>query len=91
MHFRFDEDIHASDAVELDLSFFVLPPVVHPCKIFAVGAVFFIACEEGGPVRTLWWREVKILKASRLPSARIVSLGNRDARRRPRHDCCHEL
>ncbi len=53
VHVRFDQDIHASNAVELDLSFFVLPPVAHPCKIFAMGAVFFVACEEGDQVSTM--------------------------------------
>ena len=53
MHFRFGWDIHASDAVELNLSFSVLPLVVHPCKVFAMGAVFLVACEVEDPVSTL--------------------------------------
>ena len=53
VHIRFDEDIHASDPVEFDLSLFVLSPVAHPCKIFAMGAVFFVACEERNLVSTL--------------------------------------
>ena len=53
VNFCFDENIHTSDAVELYLSFLVLPPVVHSCKIFAMRAVFFVACEERCPVRAL--------------------------------------
>ena len=53
VHIRFDKDIHASNSVELDLFLFVLSPVAHPCKVFAMCAVFFVACEEGDLVSTL--------------------------------------
>ena len=53
VHIRFDKDIHASNPVELDFFLFVLPPVAHPCKVFAMCAVFFVACEEGDLVSIL--------------------------------------
>ena len=53
MHICFDYDIHAPNAIELDLFLFVLLPVTHPCKIFAMSAVFFVACEEGDLVSTV--------------------------------------
>jgi hypothetical protein len=44
MHIGFDEDVHASDAVEWNLLILVLPPVAHTGHVDAVGLVFFVAC-----------------------------------------------
>ena len=40
----FDHDVDAADAIELDLSVFVLPPVAHERHPISVCFVFLVAC-----------------------------------------------
>ena len=47
MYVRLDKDVHATDAVELDLVIFVLPPVAHECHVLSVGLELLVACVSG--------------------------------------------
>lgn len=51
MHVCLDDDIDATDTVEMDFFVLVLAPVAHADEVFALGVEFLVAFDEDGVFR----------------------------------------